>query len=112
MEQIDGPKPTPAKQQDLGKRQFRRNAVLWQATLDCGDAPLECQIYNFSAGGAKLRTSEAITRRSMVQLEGRRFGSLSARIIWQEDDWVGLSFLDAPDKVADAMKSVLPDLAA
>ncbi len=97
---------------DNGNRQFKRAAVLWQATLDCGDAPLDCQVFNVSAGGAKLRLHEPITHRSVVKLQGQRFGALPARIIWQQDDWVGLSFMDQPAKVADAMSTVLPSLAA
>ena len=112
MVDVDGPKPTATNALDQGSRQFKRSAVLWQATLDCGDAPLDCQIYNFSAGGAKLRTEAPITRRSMVRLEGRHFGTISARIVWHRDDWVGLSFLDEPAKVADAVSNVLPAVAA
>lgn len=112
MADMDGPKPTANSTLDHGKRLHKRSAVLWQATLDCGDLPLDCQIYNFSAGGAKLRTSEPIARRSMVRLQAHRFGSISARVAWQDDDWVGLSFFDEPTKVADAVSGVLPGLAA
>lgn len=117
MAHVDDPKPeasqaTAVGPNDNGNRQFKRTAVLWKATLDCGEAPLDCQVYNFSAGGAKLRMSEPITRRSVVQLQGNRFGALPARIIWQQDDWVGLSFLDEPTKVADNMGSVLSSAAA
>ena len=117
MVDIDDPKPeapeaaTPGPNDD-GNREFKRKAVLWRATLDCGDAPLDCQVYNISAGGAKLRMNEPITRRSVVQLQGYRFGELPARIIWQQDDWVGLSFLADPDRVAHTMSNVLPSVAA
>ena len=93
-------------------RQHRRNTVLWAAMLDCGERPLECQVYNFSVGGAKLRVSEPVVRRSAVQLHGQRFGAFRARIVWQRDDWVGLSFLEAPDSVAQAVGKALPTLAA
>jgi len=93
-------------------RQFKRSAVLWSATLDCGDRPLECQVYNFSAGGAKLRMGQQAVRRSQVQLAGERFGAIKARIVWQHEDWVGLSFLDEPEQVARAVVSALPAVAA
>ena len=117
MANLDDPKPHPAQStsygpEDDGHRQHKRTAVLWQATLDCGDAPVECQVFNLSPGGAKLRLSEPITRRSMVQLEGQRFGSFSARIVWHQDDWIGVSFMDEPTQVADSLSTVLPSLAA
>lgn len=97
---------------DKGNRQFKRASVLWQATLNCGNEPLDCQVYNISAGGAKLRLAEPLTRFTHVQLDGRRFGKIPARVVWHQDDWIGLSFLDAPDKVTQAMSDVLPAVAA
>ncbi len=97
---------------DNGKRQFKRASVLWQATLNCGNEPLDCQIYNVSPGGAKLRLAEPLTRFTQVQLDGRRFGKIPARVVWHQDDWIGLSFLDTPDKVAHALSDVLPAVAA
>ena len=115
MTDLDGPKPAVSPDSDNGQRQFKRSSVLWVATLDCGDslgAQVSCRIYNFSAGGAKLRVDAPVLRRTTVQLESRRFGALNARIAWQDDDWVGLAFVDEPATVAASVSKHLPTLAA
>ena len=79
-------------------RDKKRRSVIWPAILHVGDHKFDCQIRNFSMGGLKLKLNLPFKEGTAVRVEiPMRHITLNAKIAWQADKLLGLSFLDDED---------------
>jgi len=76
---------------DDGRHDPRR-AVLWTGKVEFGDYVFECQIWNISLGGAKIRVGLPLLPGSQVTLLLDRFGTFRGKVVWQDDRSLGLHF--------------------
>ena len=81
------------------RRLFGRTHVIWNGRLRSGVEEQGCVILDLSATGAMVRLSELSARPTHVVISGDRFGELHGRIVWQQDNVVGLSFADRPQHI-------------
>lgn len=73
-------------------RGYRRRSVLWPAKLEVGRHNFECQIWNMSLGGARVRLDLPIKKGARVMLVIAGRGEISATVQWSKNDTTGLSF--------------------
>jgi hypothetical protein len=95
----------PIEQPESGTQEQRRHIrkrVLWAARLDTAEGSFNCIILNVSRSGAKIRlpSATAISPRQPIELVLEAFGELSAEIVWQRGDKMGIRFTADPDHVA------------
>ena len=90
------------------RRRHRRIPVLWPGSLEQSGDGVDCAILNISGGGAKLRLTEARACGGQIALKSPRFGALRGRVVWRQEAFVGLAFLDAPMQVAESLGHALP----
>ncbi len=90
------------------QRRHRRIPVIWPGKLSQGEDGVDCAILNISAGGAKLRMVDEQSRRGLVALRSPRFGTLHGRVVWRDEAYVGLAFLNEPMHVAETLGPALP----
>lgn len=79
----------------LEQRRHVRTRVLWMATLDTKEGPLACIVLDVSRAGAKLQFSAPVLPvllRQPVELTIEPLGALSAEVMWQLGDRVGIQF--------------------
>ncbi len=90
------------------RRRHRRIPVLWTGNLGTGGESIDCAILNISGGGAKLRLTEPRAYGDRVDLTSPRFGSLHGRVVWREEAYVGVAFVDAPAEITACLGHALP----
>ncbi len=73
-------------------RSYRRRSVLWPAKLKVGRHDFECQIWNMSLGGARIRLDLPIKKGADVTLLIAGRGEIGATVRWCRNDTTGLSF--------------------
>ena len=87
------------------KRKHPRRAVLWSGKLQFGKYQFDCQIWNVSLLGAKVKVGLPLKEGSTVELMMDKFGSLKGEVKWQHDGSLGLQFEEPPEKVMLAFGS-------
>ncbi len=87
------------------KRAHPRRAVLWSGKLQFGKYGFDCQIWNVSLLGAKVKVGLPLKAGSEVELLMDKFGSLAGEVVWQNDGTLGLIFEEPPEKVMLAFGS-------
>jgi len=73
-------------------RGYRRRSVLWPARLIVGRHDFQCQIWNMSLGGARVRLDLPIREGAAVRLLIAGRGEIPATVRWFRNDTAGLSF--------------------
>jgi PilZ domain-containing protein len=89
------------------QRRHVRKHVLWAARLETKDGPFPCIILNVSRSGAKLRLTAPNLQQQPVKLVMETYGSLSAEIVWQNGDKMGIRFVADPEQVAKILGDAL-----
>jgi hypothetical protein len=89
-------------------RQTVRKRVLWAAQLARGSKRFDCVVVDLSLGGARIHLSQPVTKGEMVILVLDRLGSLRAEIVWQEEQSIGLRFVEDAKTIADMIGNRLP----
>ena len=89
------------------QRRHVRKRVLWVARLETKDGPLSCTILNVSRSGAKLRVAAPNLQHQSVKLVMETYGALSAEIVWQNADKMGIRFSADPAEVAKILGDAL-----
>lgn len=85
---------------DDDRRKSQRRSVLWYAILHVGEHKFDCQIRNFSMGGLKLKLNLPLKEGTVVKIEiPMRDIILNAEISWQEDNLLGIQFLEAEELI-------------
>jgi len=80
-------------------RGHRRRSVLWPAKLEVGQHIFECQIWNMSLGGARVRLDLPIKEGANVTLTIAGRGEIPATVRWFRNNTAGLSFAISSDEV-------------
>lgn len=80
-------------------RAYRRRSVLWPATLKVGRHDFNCQIWNMSLGGARVRIDMPIKEGSNVMLTIAGRGDIPANVRWSDSSAAGLEFKISPEEV-------------
>lgn len=80
-------------------RSAPRRAVLWSGNLEFGEYVFDCQIWNISLGGAKIRVGLPLLAESEISLALDRFGSFKGSVVWQTDGNLGLHFDADPELI-------------
>lgn len=79
-------------------RNAPRRAVLWSGNLEFGEYVFDCQIWNISLGGAKIRVGLPLLAGSEIQLSLDRYGTFRGIVVWNVDGNLGLRF-DADSEI-------------
>ena len=82
------------------KRRHRRHAVLYSGTLHQDDMSTDCIVKDISASGAQIVTERPVSRDRDFILDIDRAGLFTSRLVWREDNRLGMMFLHNPDSVA------------
>ncbi len=88
-------------------RRFKRTTVLWSGHLVFREQIVACVIVNISAGGAMVRAEDPAFFMTSVVLRNSRIGDLAAKVVWRQDDELGLRFADDPETVAEIIGRAL-----
>lgn len=103
---------TERQEPDDDRRHRQRAAVLWAASLECGDQVADCVVLNLGLTGALVRMAVPFERSYPVTLHSYHFGHLDGRVVWQEGNAVGLQFEGEPAQVVETLARALPELTA
>ena len=82
------------------KRRFRRMPVLFSGTVHQDSASFDCVIKDISAGGAQLITERPLARDRDFILDIDRAGLFTSRLVWREENRIGMMFLHEPQSIA------------
>ena len=85
---------------DTDKRRHPRHAVLFSGTLHQDDMSTDCIIKDISASGARIVTERPVARDRDFILDIDRAGLFTSRLVWREDNRLGMMFLHDPESVA------------
>jgi len=89
------------------RQQHQRSAVLCPAKIQAGSRQFDCEILNFSAGGAKIRVFRPFDYDPAVSLTIEDFGTYPCDIVWQDGEHLGLRF---PESVREQTERVQEEL--
>lgn len=84
------------------QRQPRR-LVLYPGKFRCGDHVGDCEVVDLSATGAKIRLEEDFECTSPIRLTFD-IGEFNGDVMWQNEDFVGISFHEDPKQVAQVIE--------
>jgi hypothetical protein len=99
----------PISEQDAAAlRGSVRKRVLWAAKVARGAKRYDCVVVDLSLGGARIHLAEPMAKGEMVTLMLDRLGALRAEIVWQEEQSIGLRFVDDAKTIADMIGNRLP----
>jgi hypothetical protein len=92
-----------AAEQATDRRRHQRLPTSWAGTMHFGAAAIDGAIANISASGALVLAEHDLREDMLVILRIESFGYLPARVVWTQNDRVGLQFLDTPQRVAQLL---------
>ncbi len=84
------------------RQRHPRGLVLYPGTVRCGDSVGDCEVVDLSATGAKVRLEEEFECTSPITLSFD-IGEFEGEVVWQNDEFVGISFNTNPSEVAAAI---------
>jgi hypothetical protein len=86
------------------RRSYPRNSVLWSGTVTSETEfdlyVLDCRINNFSISGVHVLVERALDTNRPITLKINGVGEFKGRIVWSKGNQIGVTFDDAPDRVA------------
>jgi hypothetical protein len=83
------------------QRRQRRRSVLWPVEI-VSKPLIRCAITDISISGAKMTVSEPVAVGEMLLVRSRRF-TARARVAWAEATVIGLEFLEANERLMNAL---------
>jgi PilZ domain-containing protein len=89
-------------------RRTVRKRVLWAAKLARGAKRFDCVVVDLSLGGARIHLAQPVIKGEMVTLMLDRLGPIRAEVVWQEEQSIGLHFVDDAKTIADLIGNRLP----
>ena len=92
-------------QSGMEKRIHARLPVLFSGTVHQESATFDCIIKDISAGGAQIITERPIRRDRDFILDVDRAGLFTSRMVWRDDNRIGMMFLHEPRSVAQRIGS-------
>ena len=88
------------------KRRYSREPIRVKARLLVDDQWHDCVITNSSAVGVRLYFRMSIETGKAVRIEINGFGQYDMKVVWCEDDEIGLQFEQDPAEIADLMMAL------
>jgi len=88
----------------MERRRFERRGVRWTAAVELRGQRFEGVITDLSPGGARIKFDAAVEKGDELRLVLHHLSELGARVVWQRRGEAGLSFLLAPQEVADRLR--------
>jgi hypothetical protein len=88
------------------RRKYRRRLIFCPGVIDLGDRRLECQILEVSATGAKVRVGQDIDTEATIVLRSE-IGDFGGDVVWRSDNYAGVRFEVAPERVAELVEAFL-----
>ena len=93
------------------RRRFPRIATHLQVKLQmAGDEQVQCSVLDASVRGVLLKGETGLAVGTDVTLIMPGSVHFGGRVIWREADRLGIEFLHAPERVAEMISDLLPDL--
>ncbi len=89
-------------------RRTVRKRVLWAAKLAHGAKRFDCVVVDLSLGGARIHLAQPVAKGEVVTLILDRLGTLRAEVVWQEEQSIGLHFVEDAKTIAEMIGSRLP----
>jgi len=80
-------------------RKHNRRTVIQSATLKVGSHDFDCMAYDISLGGIRLKVDMPIEQGSSVFIQLRNKLKQAAKVVWSADGFMGLSFVENPERV-------------
>jgi hypothetical protein len=100
---------TPISEEEAAAlRRTIRKRVLWAAKLARGAKRFDCVVVDLSLGGARIHCAQPMTKGETVTLILDRLGALRAEVVWQEEQSVGLHFVEDAKTIAQMIGNRLP----
>ena len=90
----------------LERQRHARRIIHYPGEVRCGDACIDCEIVDLSAGGAKIRLLEAFECSSPITLSFD-VGTFDGEVFWQNEELVGIKFKDDSGKVGEIIERYL-----
>ena len=90
------------------RRGHQRTHVLFSGSLVSGEQSARSVLLNISASGANVRLAEDFDPSTSVTLRLARSIDLHVKVVWRQDDRVGLAFRDAPRVIGSILAGILP----
>lgn len=93
----------------IERRRHPRVGVAWMASLVSGRGVADCLVIDVSLGGAKLAFADAPPPEAgaAATLDLGLRGHFRSVVVWRRGEFAGLSFLDPPDRIADALRGIV-----
>jgi len=99
----------PISEEDAAAlRRTVRKRVLWAAKLTRGAKRFDCVVVDLSLGGARIHLAQPLAKGEMVTLVLDRLGPIRAEVVWQEEQSIGLHFVDDAKTISDLIGNRLP----
>ena len=93
---------------DPDRRQFRRFPILESGMLHLDELQVDCQVVDVSANGVRVRPVGDLPKSvEKCKFMLARLGVFEAHVCWQNDDAVGIRFMEAPEHVAERVTPVV-----
>lgn len=87
-----------------------RTSVLWAGRILSAGRETGCRVLNISAHGAKIRSERPFDSAAEIILSIDRFGDFAAKVIWQDEGYLGVEFQDKPEQIVRAFGEAVPVL--
>ncbi len=98
-------------------RRHYRNPVLLKAKIYQLGILYDCVVRDISPGGAKIIKDVMIGNRvetlqigAALTLSVERFGDFPGRVIWYDEKYIGLQFLEVSEEIRDVFLRLLPEV--
>ncbi len=80
-------------------RSHKRRTVVWPAKLIVNEFEFKCMLYDISLGGVRLKLDLPLATGTVVKIKIKDFDFTDALVSWHADAFVGLRFVEDPERV-------------
>ncbi|WP_268939762.1 PilZ domain-containing protein [Paremcibacter congregatus] len=87
-------------------RKHNRRTMVQPAVLGIGSFDFECTAYDVSLGGIRIKADLPVERNASVYVQMRHRLRQNAKVVWAADGFMGLRFIDPPEKVKMGLGSL------
>ncbi|NOZ42013.1 MAG: PilZ domain-containing protein [Alphaproteobacteria bacterium] len=87
-------------------RKHNRRTVIQAVTLKVDRVDFDCTAYDISLGGIRLKVDMPIEHGTGVFIQIKNRLRQAARVIWSADGFIGLNFVEDPEKIRVSLGSL------
>jgi hypothetical protein len=91
------------------RRNYKRAAVIMNASLFCGERCLKGVVLNASINGVKIKLQEPLALDTAVTLVLAGSVHFGGKVTWRRGNVMGIHFTGNPRTAAELMAGILPD---